>query len=135
MAPKRIYIGGLTANISQSDVCGRFKPFGDVLETEIIKAKAAGGADTSSCRGFAYVTLEPKDEASLARMLSLVRAHTHKQLCCCRVPSLLPLLHLLLPPQPILHLRRATHTLKKLTVYAHSFAVQWLQVARAEAAC
>lgn len=71
MSPKRIYIGGLTATISQDDVAGRFKPFGDVLSCEIIKAKAVG-ADKNSCRGFAYVTLQPKDDASLARMLSLV---------------------------------------------------------------
>ena len=71
MSPKRIYIGGLTADVSQSDVSGRFKPFGHVLSTEIIKSKAVG-SDPNSCRGFAYVTLEPKDEASLARMLSLV---------------------------------------------------------------
>lgn len=71
MSPKRIYIGGLTPDITDSDVAGRFKPFGDVLSCEIIKSKAVG-ADPTSCRGFAYVTLQPKDEVSLARMLSLV---------------------------------------------------------------
>jgi hypothetical protein len=73
MATKRIYIGGLTADISQSDVAGRFTPFGEVLSVEVIKAKAVG-ADPDSCRGFAYVTLSPKDDASMARMLSLVSA-------------------------------------------------------------
>jgi RNA recognition motif-containing protein len=71
MTTKRIYIGGLTPDISQNDVAGRFKPFGQVLSCEIIKAKASD-ADLNSCRGFAYVNMQPKDEASLARMLSLV---------------------------------------------------------------
>jgi hypothetical protein len=73
MATKRIYIGGLTADISQKDVVGRFTPFGEVVSVEVIKAKAVG-ADPDTCRGFAYVTLNPKDDASMARMLSLVSA-------------------------------------------------------------
>ena len=75
-ASKRIYIGGLTPDISSNDVSGRFQPFGEVLDVQIVKAKKELGADPNSCRGFAYVTLQPKDEASLSRMLSLVRSCT-----------------------------------------------------------
>jgi hypothetical protein len=134
---KRIYIGGLTPDISQDDVSGRFRPFGQVLSCEIIRAKGQE-ADSSSCRGFAYVTLQPKDEASLARMLSLVR-------CVCLaaaslallllLPSLLAVAAGLLVPQALC-CDKVALTILPFWFYCHALpTVQRLQVAGPEAAC
>jgi hypothetical protein len=79
----RIYMGGLTPDVAPADVINRMRPFGEVLQCELIPSKqAAGGSKSGSsigaviaaatCRGFAYVTLVPKDDVSLSRMFSLV---------------------------------------------------------------
>lgn len=136
---KRIYIGGLTPDISQDDVSSRFRPFGQVLSCEIIKAKGPA-ADSNSCRGFAYVTLQPKDEVSLARMLSLVR------FSCLAAASLAGAGVLLLPPLLLPSLlackpHKLCDVTKKLWNSLPPFcchalpAVQRLQVAGPEAAC
>lgn len=76
MGCQRIYIGGLTPDIKDADVLARFKPFGKVASCEIVRGKDHTG-DPAACRGFAYVTIVPKDEAALARVFSLVRTLWH----------------------------------------------------------
>jgi hypothetical protein len=71
METQRVFVGGLTADIQEADVIGRFKPFGAVTACEIVRGKSFSG-DPSHCRGFAYVSFQPKDQASLARAFSLV---------------------------------------------------------------
>jgi RNA recognition motif-containing protein len=70
---QRIYVGGLTATVSEADVKGRFQPFGDVIACELAKSKVG---DPSLCRGFAYVNFIPKDQAALSRVFSLVSIHS-----------------------------------------------------------
>eukprot|EP00878_Enallax_costatus_P033963 GHUV01037559.1.p1 GENE.GHUV01037559.1~~GHUV01037559.1.p1 ORF type:complete len:318 (+),score=76.88 GHUV01037559.1:494-1447(+) len=70
MGSQRIYIGGLTPDVTDTDVLGRFKPFGQVASCEIVRGKCHSG-DPADCRGFAYVTFIPKDEAALAKVFSL----------------------------------------------------------------
>lgn len=69
----RLYVGGLPPDITARDLEGRFRPFGAVASCEIVPSKGPA-ADPGACRGFAYVSFEPKDDAALARCLSLVRA-------------------------------------------------------------
>ena len=66
----RLYVGGLAPDATPADVAGRFAPFGRVAACEAVPAKEGDG--DAVCRGFAYVTLEPKDGAALGRCLSLV---------------------------------------------------------------
>jgi hypothetical protein len=68
--PTRLFLGGLAPDTSAADVAARFAPFGRVAACEAVPPKGEG---EGACRGFAYVTLEPKDAQSLARCLSLVR--------------------------------------------------------------
>jgi len=67
----RLYVGGLPTDITARDVEGRFASFGSVAGCEVVPAKGLDAAD-GACRGFAYVDFTPKDDASLARCLSLV---------------------------------------------------------------
>ncbi|KIY91869.1 hypothetical protein MNEG_16095, partial [Monoraphidium neglectum] len=66
----RLFVGGLPPDITKRDVEGRFAPFGAVAGCDIVPSKGLG-ASPGECRGFAYVDFEPKDNASLARCLSL----------------------------------------------------------------
>lgn len=77
MDAQRIYMGGLVPDIQDSDIIGRFKPFGEVAACEVVRGQCLSG-DSSACRGFAYVTFTPKDEAALARVFSLVRRGLHR---------------------------------------------------------
>ncbi|KAJ1961257.1 hypothetical protein GGI12_003351, partial [Dipsacomyces acuminosporus] len=52
---KRIYVGGLTEAVTEDDVLGRFKPFGEVSSVEVLKT-----ADGKGCRGFGYVSISIK---------------------------------------------------------------------------
>jgi hypothetical protein len=78
MEVQRVYVGGLTSDIQEADVIGRFKPFGAVTACEIVRGKSFSG-DPSHCRGFAYVSFQPKDPASLARAFSLVSSSSKQQ--------------------------------------------------------
>lgn len=71
----RLYVGGLPQDIKKEDVAARFVSFGTVgaCELSLPKNIEPAGRSTATCRGFAYVELQPKDEVSLARCLSLVR--------------------------------------------------------------
>lgn len=68
----RLYVGGLPSEIAAKDVIGRFAPFGSVGGCELVATKGLDAAPRV-CRGFAYVDMQPKDEISLKRCLSLVR--------------------------------------------------------------
>ncbi|GIL66106.1 hypothetical protein Vafri_19715 [Volvox africanus] len=77
----RLFLGGLPHDISAADLRSRFSPFGKVEAIEIIPPKdqtTTAVAQTSfqtlsgeKCRGFAYVELDPKDEASVHKCLSV----------------------------------------------------------------
>ena len=82
-AEMRLYVGGLPPDITPLDVEGRFKPFGAVASCELVPSKGPG-ADPGACRGFAYVEFQPKDDASLARCLSLVSAAGGEPGAACR---------------------------------------------------
>lgn len=66
-------MGGLPPEINEEVLSGRFKPFGEVTSCEIIPVKGPQSSQQlqGACRGFAYVNLEPKDDASLSRCLSM----------------------------------------------------------------
>ncbi|GLC46791.1 hypothetical protein PLESTB_001941800 [Pleodorina starrii] len=75
----RLFVGGLPRDISAADLRSRFSPFGKVEAIEIVPQKQeeasvtitpSGGA-TATCRGFAYVELEPKDDISVHKCLSV----------------------------------------------------------------
>lgn len=94
----RLYVGGIDAEVTPELLSGRFASFGTVAECEIIRRKrndvsqprlapqlssarrpspgmaaaAEAAARETGCRGFAYVELEPKDDAALHRCLSTV---------------------------------------------------------------
>jgi hypothetical protein len=96
----RLFVGGLPGDVTEPLLSSRFTPFGHVVACEIVAPKqsvvmmaqaaglqpaqprlsgpststdAAPGSPELSCRGFAYVQLKPKDDASVGRCLSLVR--------------------------------------------------------------
>lgn len=76
----RLYVGGLPADTTADLLAQRFKPFGDVLGCEIVTEKPGWipkqpvpAGQPAGCRGFAYLNLQPKDDTSVARCLSLVR--------------------------------------------------------------
>jgi RNA recognition motif-containing protein len=75
----RLYVGGLPPDISAADVIGRFTTFGNVSSCELVPSKGLQGAP-GTCRGFAYVDLQPKDDHAVARCLSLVRKLLHNSL-------------------------------------------------------
>lgn len=72
----RLFIGGLAADTTSELLAARFTPFGEVLACDVVPGKAHGSADAAPpapCRGLAYVSLAPKDDAALRRCLSTVR--------------------------------------------------------------
>lgn len=94
----RLYVSGLDAEVTQELLSGRFASFGTVTSCEIIRRKhndvseprlapqlssarrlpaavtaaAEAAAKEAGCRGFAYVELDPRDDAALHRCLSTV---------------------------------------------------------------
>lgn len=69
-AATRLYIGGLPADITSTQLAGRFASFGSLSAVDLVPRKY-GSAD--ACRGFAYVDFIPKDDQALHRCVSLVR--------------------------------------------------------------
>jgi hypothetical protein len=65
----RLFVGGLPADITVAELQSRFKPFGTILGMEVVPQKDAKG----TCRGFAYVDLDPISEASLHKCFTVVR--------------------------------------------------------------
>ena len=70
----RLFVGGLAEDITSEELSQRFCPFGVVENCEVISPKENDTfrGPTAQCRGFGYLTLEPKDEASLRKCLSVV---------------------------------------------------------------
>ena len=50
----RLWVGGLPPDVTAEELGRRFHPFGIVLDVEVIR----GTRNSSSCRGFGYVTLQ-----------------------------------------------------------------------------
>lgn len=76
--PVRLFLGGLPGDAAASELRSLLGAFGDVLSVDIIPPKddawappTAPGSD-AQCRGFAYVSLQPKSAKELRRCLSLV---------------------------------------------------------------
>ena len=73
--PVRLWLSGLPGTVSSSQVGQRFESFGKVESVELIPEKngtMSASSPLQPCRGFAYVQLSPKDEASLRRCISMV---------------------------------------------------------------
>ncbi|CAG8611158.1 10802_t:CDS:10, partial [Acaulospora morrowiae] len=50
--PKRVYVGGLSKDITEKDLKDRFSLFGTISNIDVIRH-----SDTGDCRGFAYITI------------------------------------------------------------------------------
>ena len=70
----RLFVGGLAEDITSNELSQRFNPFGVVENCEVIPPKDNDTfrGPTAQCRGFGYLDLEPKDDASLRKCLSVV---------------------------------------------------------------
>eukprot|EP00983_Pelagomonas_calceolata_P101447 1158699-Pelagomonas_calceolata.AAC.9 len=97
----RLYVRGLPdSNTSIQDVVARFASFGQVEACELVPRKQPetagiskpslvarppwGATPVANCR-FAYVEMEPKDDSSLARCLSVSRMQleaSETKMCC-----------------------------------------------------
>ncbi|CAG9462627.1 unnamed protein product [Pedinophyceae sp. YPF-701] len=67
----RLFVGGLREDVTAEMLASRFKPFGVVGHIEIVPQTDQDGRATSRCKGFGYVELEPADDKSLAKCISL----------------------------------------------------------------
>jgi hypothetical protein len=70
----RLFVGGLSEDITSLDLSQRFLPFGVVENCEVLAPKDSDTfrASHAHCRGFGYLDLEPKDEPALRKCLSVV---------------------------------------------------------------
>ena len=70
----RLFVGGLAEDITSQELSQPFCHFGVVENCEVIPPKENDTfrGCTAHCRGFGYLDLEPKDEASLRKCLSVV---------------------------------------------------------------
>ena len=69
----RLFIGGIPPNVERGELEQRFASFGIVTACDYASPKPQGHADfPAELRGFAYVELEPKDEAAIAKLLTVV---------------------------------------------------------------
>lgn len=112
----RLFVGGLPGGITDAELLGRFKAFGDVTGCELVPHKATSDDSAQAgCRGFAYLDLTPTDDTALRKCLSLVRSN----LVCCKHRS-----------------RHACNASCRSKAHAHAHTdscillvtVQWLQV-------
>jgi RNA recognition motif-containing protein len=53
ISPKKIFVGGLSAHVTQSQLLSYFSQFGNVLKIELIRNKK-----TNYCKGYGFVTCE-----------------------------------------------------------------------------
>lgn len=81
----RLYVGGLPMHICEDDLASRFKPFGTIINVEILPAKQGHLPNvspqellstfhptrTEKFRGIAYVELEPKDATEIQKCIKL----------------------------------------------------------------
>jgi len=69
----RIFVGGIPPEVDPPELKSRFSPFGLVRHCEYAKPKPQGCPGFSPIRrGFAYLEIEPKDEAAIAKCLTVV---------------------------------------------------------------
>ncbi len=82
----RLFVGGIPSDVTAAELTQRFTPFGQVAACELVPSKDTAAAPQQQeahqhgaqqqplfppCRGFAYLELQPKDDVSLGRCLSL----------------------------------------------------------------
>ena len=119
----RLYVGGLPNTVSCSQISQRFESFGEVHGVELVPEKEGtvrASQPLQPCRGFAYVQLNPSDEASLRRCISMVLPFFLS--CRARLFS-------------IFRAESDVVYAKQLDDVAMPTAVQWLQVAGGHTAC
>lgn len=86
--PVRLFLGGLPGDAVESELRGLLSAFGEVLSVEIVPPKSdawvppSGPGSDARCRGFAYVSLQPKSLKELRRCLSLVSPWGSCIQCC-----------------------------------------------------
>ena len=69
----RLFVGGVPPDVEPPELRSRFSPFGEVRLCEYAKPKPEGYPGFPPVRrGFAYIELEPKDEAAISKCLSVV---------------------------------------------------------------
>jgi len=74
----RLFLGGLPGDAAESELRGLLGAFGEVLSVDIVPQRRTPGRPPAPlgvdavCRGFAYVSLQPKSGKELRRCLSLV---------------------------------------------------------------
>ena len=75
----RLYVGGLSSDVTPLELAKRFESFGEVQSAEVAPPKQQDtlrDASSCICRGFGYVDVELKDEKTLARCLTSVGTST-----------------------------------------------------------
>ena len=74
----RLFVGGIPPNVSSVELEQRFATFGIVLSCKYAAPKPQGSPEFPPIpRGFAHVELEPKDDAAVAKCLSMVGQARH----------------------------------------------------------
>ncbi|KAL6763274.1 hypothetical protein V8C86DRAFT_2497934 [Haematococcus lacustris] len=85
LPPVKLFVGGLPPDIDEADLAQRFLTFGEpasvLIPSTSVNTLQPNPQANKISRGFAYVTLTPKDTASVGRCLSLYnhsrwRGHT-----------------------------------------------------------
>lgn len=61
----KLYLGGLAANTSPSDIEAKFEAFGKVVAIDLRRN------DLGESKGFCYITFEPNSDKSLAQSFTL----------------------------------------------------------------
>jgi RNA recognition motif-containing protein len=75
----RLFLGGLPPDVTPAELSARFLPFGVVQDCDLPQPKPRLSLEPSAAskpRGFAYLELEPKDNATLQKCL---RAFHHSK--------------------------------------------------------
>ncbi|GAX85592.1 hypothetical protein CEUSTIGMA_g13007.t1 [Chlamydomonas eustigma] len=73
----RLFVGGLPPDIDARELAKRFSPFGVVTACEYAKPKPEGVKEYSTIpRGFAYLNIEPIDDAAIRKCLT---AYNHSK--------------------------------------------------------
>jgi RNA recognition motif-containing protein len=69
----RLFVGGLPPDIDEGELAKRFSSFGVVTACEYAKSKPEGVKEFEPiCRGFAYLNIEPVNDAAIRKCLTAV---------------------------------------------------------------